>query len=216
MKLEQIIEGLIGTKKFKKFAWDYFEQYMFDQNFVLLGSGAQARVYGHPNKNYVYKVYDNDIAYDDFVSYCLTHNNPHLPLIIKQPVLLSKFFTDRTTQQNFTIVRIERLYELSEQESVFYNAKLQYNIYMYIRFGDNQVFRDHYVDNKAYRGLNDYLNEYPEFQFKSIFLLLVELKKSLGHYVDISKGNILKRKDGTIVIADPLSADLTNQPTMFD
>ena len=85
-----------------------------------------------------------------------------------------------------------------------------------MRFGDTQIFKDHYVDNKAYRGLNDYLNEYPEFQFKSIFLLLVELKKSLGHYVDISKGNILKRKDGTIVIADPLSADLTNQPTMFD
>lgn len=216
MRLEKIIEGLIGVKNLANNSWPEIEQLLLQNGFRILGVGSSAKVFEHPSKDYVYKIFDNDKAYSSYISYCLNNrNNPHIPNIIKQPKEFKKFFKHKDQENSFTVLRIEKLNDLQGDVRDFYNVRLQYNIIMYLKFGANQIFRDHYDTTKAYRGINQYINAYPQFQFKEVFDTLIDIYKSIGFFADISPSNFMQRDDGTIVIIDPVAEQDLVKDTMF-
>jgi len=216
MKLQSILEGLIGIKGLSNSYWYDIEKILLNNGFFIAGKGSHAKVYAHPHKKYVYKVFDNDVAYSLYIQYCLQNqNNPHIPKIIKQPLEIVKFFKHNDTQNNFTVVRVERLNNLDVKFSEFYNVKLQYNIVMYRKFGEYQIFRDHYNPSKAYRGINEYINAYPEFQFSSVFKTLNDIYDKIKFFADISPSNFMRRDDGTVVIIDPVADHESVKDTMF-
>lgn len=216
MKLQQVIEGLVGVKHLSKLSWFEIEKILLDNGFSEIGKGSSAKVFSHPTKDFIYKVFDNDNAYSAYIQYCLQHQeNPHIPRIVKQPKEFKKFFKHADKQNTFTVIRLERLHHLDGDLKDFYNVRLQYNIVMYRKFGAQQLFRDHYDDTKYYRGITQYLNAYPQFQFKQVFETLIDVFNTIGYFPDISPSNFMQRQDNTVVIIDPVAEEELVRDSMF-
>ena len=213
--ITQINEGLTGVKQFKDFSWEQMEQYLKEHGLDLVGKGMFARVYSNDHINYVYKVFDKDEAYLSFTKYCLTHSSKHLPVMIKHPKELTKFFKHSDKNNKFFVVKIEKLNHLSNEEKKFFNVNLQQNVFKCANFGDDVIIKDHFKPDKYYRGLSEYISSYPEYQFDTLFPLLVDIVKTTGFKIDITNTNFMKRDDGTIVVTDPIAPELLHTSNMF-
>lgn len=171
--------------------------------FKRLASGSKGIVFEHPGKPVVYKIFTEDMAYYNFLKFCLEQSdNPHLPKIKSKIIDLADIANRRddnidAEHMHPLMVKIERLTEISGNE--FYsNRELNYFI--------NKLF---------YKKLPDGMDQgkFEEINFKWLkenqklahTLIDLHTKFASSEYeFDFSHKSFMKRGD-TLVIADPLT-----------
>lgn len=94
-------------------------------NYELIGKGANGITFRHPEKNFAYKIYKNDNAYDLWVDYCIKNsNNPYCPKIIKRPLQINT----TSSGVKFKSIRIELLHKLNDNEHNNFMVKFYKNM----------------------------------------------------------------------------------------
>ncbi len=146
----------------------------------LYGEGYNANVYGKDSSNYVLKVFESDTPYRKFLELITKHQNPHFPVIKGNFKINSRYYA----------VRMEKL------ASIGYGSDLGGML-------------SAYLNSKKKLGYQiEYLNKFKEFSkdkpelVKALDLIDEFLLDS--YKLDLHNDNIMRRKDGTIVIIDPV------------
>ena len=151
-----------------------------------LGSGSFSNIYGNDKKTYVIKVNASpDPGYSSYVKLIHKFPNKHFPKISDRK-------TFRINYNNYDIYLIEKLYRIPMTE-----ARSLIHIF------------DHVMDNCAELNLNILFPTVPRI-LRTQPLLAKALrfieKHDVNDGLDMGPYNIMRRKDGTIVITDPYVA----------
>ncbi len=165
--------------------------------FKQIGMGCFATVYLHPGKNRVYKVGKLDCddagewAYLSFVKKVLrNNNNPWFPKIYSVKIFKTKASKDHYAHfdenEMFFVVSMERLNEIkgSDDKSEMLEKLIQFHTV----FGS--IFKGTMPDKNIKH-------------FVGAMRVLNSLERN-GHELDIHNANIMTRKNGQVVITDPV------------
>jgi hypothetical protein len=145
------------------------------KGFRKIGAGHFSNVFS--NGRNVIKVYRHDPAYERFLQYAADHPSKHFPHVLTQP---------KPINSELNMVQLERLYPLSESEKDAF--AMAYS---------NAIMND-----------RPYPDGHPELAslvdvLRPLCKYIDENYKEIAH--DLKDRNVLKRRDGTIVIADPFA-----------
>jgi hypothetical protein len=142
----------------------------------------------------------------------LAHPNKHFPKFAKKPLKMHKFhsrFSNDT--DHFYVVKIEKLYPITDK------PLMEFLVYELERMGEaawrkhngyeeyrNPHYTQLFPDGSTVKGANmlDVFDKYPWTE--SLGLAYASLWDAELGTPDIHSGNIMQRKDGTIVIIDPV------------
>lgn len=204
LKLKQELRSADITADFYNIAQKY--------GWKPLGKGLYGAVLGHPNKNYVIKVFYKNLAYERFIDFVMEHSsNPHLPKISK---------TIRTIPgTDLKYIRMEKLQPVGEKTlRTKYFPELAYMIVKIAKFDlygpdDDEKFVSEQLQElglefDSLRQVNfaemfDKIHHIPDVQWQSIVDKLVTYADSIGeNYFDIHSANFMLRGN-TLVITDP-------------
>lgn len=212
---DQQTDEMIGVKKYHHLtAEQLMKQVAKDYNLTVLGNGAFGHVLSTNNPDVVVKVFEQDDAYLSFVKYIQEHPNKHFPKIVSNPRLMTAFYKRYAFQSDqFVVLTIERLQELPKTIAAFVeevaNADDLHDAPIYLpdgstNGGDSWTADDDYDPEPSWTYL-ELSRDYPWIRSlweaaKSMF----QSKLVKGNR-DLHLGNLMMRKDGTIVITDPVS-----------
>lgn len=153
---------------------------MYD--FEKAGVGMYSDVYFHPEFNFVIKAtYTNNATYYDKFIMKYAKNNRHnsfMPIIYKKVHFKDGYF-----------YILEKLYPLDEDIYIKFNKlnflidDIKYNRMDLMKQSDKQLIKD-----------------YPE-----LFMSIIDMLKAGVHVDDLHNDNIMQRKDGSLVIIDPVA-----------
>ena len=143
------------------------------------GEGMYSDVYENASKSYILKINrSQDLAFDDFVKLTHKFKNKHFPKISDQKEI-------NIDGRKYYIYAIEKLYPLDE-----YNGnRVYFLIHRFVEY--------YSILGKKLRNPN--FNDYPELK-KALEIIT---KNNRNHGFDMHRGNVMQRKDGTVVIIDP-------------
>jgi hypothetical protein len=176
--------------------------------FLKKGNKVGTGMYGiciiPPDKDYVYKVWTIDPAYDKWINYCLHASDKHFPFVYKIKTL--PIAVPGSEQQEVTIAKIKRYKPVSKQFLSDLKWKLEDgNI---ITFSQSPLFRPNFRETngsailkilKTYISVNKLTIEFTNTIIKTIGILM-GISSSIG--IDLHEGNIMM--DGrNFIISDP-------------
>jgi len=162
----------------KENAWQHFVFELEELGFTKLGRGAYGVVFEKPGYPWVFKVFNNDPGYFTYLNFA--RNNQNLSAV---PRIKGKFIR---INDNTYSVRMEKLYPVNRDEL--------HNLLETLR----QFFKTD--DPVGYQDQIDKLNE----EYPDIAAVMERLTKLGKFYIDLHSDNIMQRKDGSLVITDPL------------
>lgn len=219
MKVQHIIENLIGTHQYRDKTWDEIFQTLKNSphEISVLGSGSFADVISSPEWKYVYKIYQRDSAYTSFIHFCTQHqDNPHLPKILKPPKKLHAFHKrSHLSSDHLYAVKLEKLYDLND---INYKIVEFVSDYAYHYTNSNHLLHDPFDPNSsrvAEYTLDDLIDMYPKYPIRQLLDTIKQIFSKCRFRLDLHDGNFLQRLDGTIVIIDPLY-EPNDIPTSID
>lgn len=150
------------------------------QGWRKLGSGVFAQVLEHPKFPYVIKMFANDPAYMRYFNWARQNqDNPHVPKIRGKFIKIAN---------DVYAIRMEKLIQLP-----------QYNDPMFVDYVSPELKHrtlGYIFDPKNY----DYLKE----NYPKLYEVIAAIN-SMVKYTDIHSENVMMRKDGTLVITDPMA-----------
>ena len=126
----------------------------------------------------MFKVFNRDPGYFTYLNFARTHQN-----LSAVPRIKGKYI--RINDQTYA-VRMEKLYPVNRDEL----HKLLETLRQFFKTDDPSGYQDQ-IDK-----LNE---EYPD-----IAAVMEQLTKLGKFYIDLHEDNIMQRKDGSLVITDPL------------
>lgn len=168
-----------------------------DAGYKHLGKGGMGDVFVKPGSNYVLKLFaSNDKAYLDFVKMVKANNNPHFPKFIGKLIKVTS---------GYYAIRMEELVHKNVGEDL----KL---IEWYI----NEKSKGPYISDESLADSKlsierDYWNKFEKLTQKmpklkeALDLIAIDLVYFGGHFNDLHDENVMFRKDGTLVLSDPVS-----------
>ena len=164
--------------KLKKYGWK------------LLGEGAASGVWLHPRIDKVLKInIFPDSAYDEFVKIIHDHPNIHFPVIYDASEILKGKYP-------FKAYFMEKLIPVSLVNSDSIAAAIN-NV---AKYHDKSI--EELLERPSLWSLRDYLEELPDDLLEAARIVGRCANNKTGR-IDIHYQNIMRRKDGTIVIIDP-------------
>lgn len=159
------------------------DKILSDKGWEYIDKGHYSATYLSPNKKTVLKINrDFDPGYEHFIKVIKLHPNSHFPVISDM-----KKLPDGTSAYI-----MERLYNLSNEDKSLITAIIDTMPFII----DNEF--DQY--KRLYPKFIDILNNQQPGIFDALEILA---KNNHGYKNDIRRENLMKRKDGTIVIIDP-------------
>jgi hypothetical protein len=199
---------LTGIKKFyEKDVEDVLSS--MDKTHKALGRGAFGVALKNSSKPEVVKFWISDSAYDAYVKYISEHPSKYFPKLYSKPKKLSAFFlrtADFPDKVNY--VKMEALERASMEE-----ADIIAEIFNQLRKMPSKKEVDAYVE-KFLRSAN---NVFDEYMIKKLNKMVADVRDFCqemyemlrgtlggGHSIDIHSENIMKRKNGELVITDPI------------
>ena len=214
--LDLIQEHLKGTKALHELDWSQLVSYLESQGFVHQ-SGGFSDVFIHPSMPYVYKIYETDSAYTDFISFCGKHqNNTALPKIYRTFDIHQIHRRLDRSRHMFKCVKIEKLSKINmdtplglflESADILeimipqYNKKIVDVQGVYV-LADNH---DQMTWDQIYKRLNDQFNL---TNIQDVFQIIHELSQQYAsHSMDINSNNMMLRGTNQLVISDPMYND---------
>lgn len=217
---------LTGVKHLHNLNRPDLKQYLEDRFGVKeVGAGSYGEVFTHPDWNYVIKVFDNDPYYLSFVDYVIHHPNKHYPTIVKKPMSMHSFHTRMPSDADkFFIVKIEKLLPLDKKVANFivknfekvYEATYRQDIMPATAKADQEaIYGKGYIHSdlrpkpwptidggSEVMTYHQFVDAYP--WFRTLVIAYHHLREELSGASDIHAGNFMMRKDGTVVMIDPL------------
>jgi hypothetical protein len=185
--LQQIVER--GDKD--STVGERLSMFIKQKGFVLLGYGANARVYGRKGSPYVIKIYRNDPCYEKFIAFIAKNDNPHFPKVLSQPVSISN--ADR-------MVKLEALSELRDAKTIEMVKHISSGFIQYydLKPREGQDTRDY--DQRIAQWMET-AKQHPKL-IEAIKLLHDNFSGG-GCFIDLGSQNLMQRSDGTVVLVDP-------------
>lgn len=199
-----LLNELTGIKSFKDKPGKEILDYLKSTYGIQQSAGTFGVVLSHPSWKHVLKLFAKDDCYLHFVDYVLKHPNPHFPKVEKKPVQLTTFFKkSATTPDKFYVVKMEKLEKLGKAELNLFDSM------------DSKIFVETYKEAVKHDDVKGWVTHITKELKIDPFLL----KKNLGFIkayleiedmelpasckTDLHSENVMKRKDGTMVIIDP-------------
>ncbi len=214
---------LKGVKKYHHLSrWD-IDQLLSKEGIDIIGNGKYGQVYSHKSWDYVIKVTKNDPYYMSFIDHVIKHPNKHYPKIIKKPLNLRAFYSRlrKDTHEKLFIVKIEKLEPIPKELGKFISEHLDTFIMIdhHLKNLDNDEESKFYLDNdyKDYKNIKTLMPDGTRGKYISNremakkYPWMIELSRAWYAAIDHTVGesdnhpsNFMQRKDGTIVIIDPV------------
>lgn len=207
------LDELTGVKKYHNLtASQLMKKFSEDLDLPILGQGAFGAVVQSQHPDRVYKIFENDPAYEAYLEFI--HNNPniHFPKIFKIKKLTSFFRRYNIQKNKFSVIVIEKLYKVPEPKLSFTAEELA-NPYTEL---DSILWRlPHGGSNHGQLNLEEVMNRnwdgWKPGEMKSVRDAALAIRDSnvgqhTDHILDLHSGNIMQRSDGTIVIIDPVAS----------
>ena len=208
-----MLQELTGVKHMHQMSWHDILTKFEKQGIKFIGGGKYGQVFTHPSWNYVIKILENDPEYLAFVDWVISHPNKHFPKFAKKPLRMHQFHTRPTKSAPYWyIVKIEKLYPITDRKL------LEFLVYELERCGEVAWRKRHgtpstyynpnhvqlFPDGSMVKGatIQDVFDKYPWIE-ELAYAYTQIWEAELGHN-DLHSGNIMQRKDGTIVITDPV------------
>jgi hypothetical protein len=170
----------------------------------ILGQGRYATVLKHSSWKHVIKIFSNDVHYLMFVRFALQNPRPSFPIFYDKPRKIIPNYKRHKTNTYLYVVKTELLNPISIKEY----DNIQY--YLYYDLEHSKLMMD---KEKSYRNggtwtfiynklnkLNDTFSSLS--QFKQDYNFLINYPKNFGS-PDFHSKNIMRRDDGSYVLADP-------------
>lgn len=220
MRYEEIKE-MIGVKKFQNMTAHDLLKYLGgdDSSQVkILGDGSHAVAL--KIKNWVYKFWMLDSAYDSYVRYSLAHtSNPFVPVFKSKIKTMPAFFLrSEHAPDQVKYVEMEELYRVTPGEFENMTFDLQgtdnktgerkaYQVTMgrLLVWADQSLFGfSSFLDHASAKWDATFPMNEQDYEFSQLVDLLVDLKE-LDGFVDIHADNVMKRSNGQLVIIDPVA-----------
>lgn len=223
MKVSQLFEtinSLMGVNKFHNITWKELTALLeYEYGIEVVGSGSFGTVFWHPSWNFVYKIFEEDTGYMQFVEYAMKHpHNPHLPKILRAPRQIHAFhMRHHQTSPKLWAVKIEKLDGVVGEARAFLNDGRVW--FATRRFVANQLdpndddmsIRGHPVDSSQH--LEDVFNKFQQFDLRGIVTTLADLADECDispFDFDLHDQNFMMRGND-IVIIDPMVNDEDKQ-----
>lgn len=215
MKVSQLLEGinaLKGVNKFHDMTWRELTTLLeYDYGIKVVGSGSFGTVFWHPSWNFVYKIFEEDSGYMQFVEFAMKNSyNPHLPKILRAPRQIHAFhMRHHQTSPKLWAVKIEKLDEVVGEARAFLNdGRVWFATRRFVADQlepvDDVSMRGHPVDSSQH--LEDVFNKFQQFDLRGIVTTLADLadESDISPYdFDLHDRNFMLRGN-TIVIIDPM------------
>lgn len=229
-----LLTELIGIKKYHDFEYhEILKKLSQEAGVEWIGSGKYGIVLSNPSWDYVIKVFENDPYYMDFVNYVTTHKSRHYPKIVKKPIKMRSFYKRRKKNLNetFFICKIEKLYPLPKPlgQFVAYNLDRLWSSYLWIYSTTNEQRKEYekrwgkdngrdYSANTPFSTTlpdgtttkishRELFNKFP--WLRTLTRAYINVMENMQGVPDLHEGNFMQRKDGTIIIIDPVWAGET-------
>lgn len=198
-------------------------QYLLDSG-LRIGSGNYGICLVPPDKDYVYKVWTQDEAYEKWIKYCMEHPTKHFPKVYKVVTLPMEI--PGSNHHEITVAKIQKYTKPSD--SFYKNIKWKTIDGDTINFYKSHLFRPNFREDnisefrKALQAYNPLNTATKTFTTVILQLIAVLEKISPSIKLDIHEDNIMM--DGkTFIITDPavgfesndtlaLSRNVPNEP----
>lgn len=102
MRFKDIFYENFHKQKIDKNNW---RTLLYSKGWKQIGSGANARTFGHPHKNYVIKLYENDPGYDIFLNFIEQNQHDRHVVRIKKNI----FTRDDKSSPGMNAIALEKL-----------------------------------------------------------------------------------------------------------
>ena len=162
----------------------------------VLGYGSKSQTYSHPSWPYVLKVFSNNEFFLKFARFAYAHPHSGFPKFYGPPQRVVPFFTRYNTSAKIYLTRTEKLYHVEKKfaQMVFYILNYPKEPSTAVNLTGNAKIQ---VDLR-----NEFIKKHPEIE--PLFEAKEILNKSgLPGAWDESADNLMKRKDGSLVLNDP-------------
>ena len=197
-KLKMLLTELTGYKKAQEISLAGFLARLIRDKKITLGQGAFSFVVIPANKDYVYKVWTQDDAWEHYLKLVQQHPNEHfirtkgkiskVPLFFKRP---------KDVDATLRVLRIEKLKELNNIEKVDISQLVKF-------FRDVQVKKLTGDDvPEIMQRIERLVGSKPVFPESLVHAMLFLVENMGKNNLDFHYDNIMKREDGTFVISDP-------------
>jgi len=228
MRYHQIINELVGVKQFANMnaqeVLDYIKNTMGSTNIQVLGQGSMGAALKIGST--VYKLWQQDSAFTDFVKYAKANsNNPYLPKFFTDVKRMPAFFIRHEDSGDYVnYVRMEELAPLGDLLSGSFPLKMEY------QDAEDEDERGHLGRVKITRVI-EIINDLPDSVFQPLRQFQLKLNgmtgheyklddfpndlklfvetlmeiKQLGHNLDLHPGNFMSRGGKQLVIMDPIA-----------
>lgn len=170
---------------------------------IVLGRGSKGTVLEHPSWKYVLKIFSDDSFYLKYVRFCLKNKRKSFPIFFDKPRKIIPRFKRERNNTYLYIVRMEKLYPITENTFLDIKFYLYYNI-----VNVNEMIKLYKLDN--WIAIKNRLIKIEKtipsiIQFKQDYNFLLENTSNDAGFgsLDMKKENIMKRLNGELVFADP-------------
>ena len=189
------------AKFFKQRTTMDLEYILYDLGWFMVGSGAFSSVYENDKKPYIIKVNNRvDMSFAIFAQWVKQHSNKHFPKIgeMKKYVVGGK---------KYYIYLIEKLYNvpISRDYAIYIEnltASFVLNFKTKNRLTDHEVIKN-FVEDDCGGDMPSIFKSQPTLISACKSLALCYYKNKMA--LDIHDGNIMQRKNRTVVIIDPFA-----------
>jgi hypothetical protein len=186
-----------------------------------IGNGSCGEVFYHPKWNYVVKTFKDDPYYLRFARFAYKNPHPAFPKIYGPPQRIVPFYKRMKSSSMIYLARIELLYPIDDQElmkqimsnidySTSYFRAKQYGqeneeTEKQTRTGRGKDAKWEIVKEKVYKREIELFEKYPKLYplFEAFYIISTA---GLNGNIDLNKNNYMQRKDGSLVLIDPLWA----------
>lgn len=207
---DQELDELIGVKKYQHLTAKQIMKKMEDElGLKKLGHGAFGIVLQSPDPNWVYKVIEKDPAYEEYIDFITENPNNHYPKIKRVKKMTSFFKRYQLQEDKFTVIVIEKLEPIPKEKQKFIvdlaNEDVD-DIPEYTPDGDTNDSRFTLEEIMSHNWGEWTAENLWGAYYAALTLRRSELRRDSETYIDLHAGNIMQRKDGTIVIIDPIAS----------
>lgn len=208
-----LLTELTGVKHlYKKTRDDLFDM-LAAKGIKCIGSGKYGTVFSHDSWNYVLKIMEDDPHYLAFVDWALKHPSIHFPKFVKKPLQMHTFHTRRKRDaRRMWVVKIEKLYPIQNKQLIAFLVRNLENAAThawrkhngYAESEPNPNYQMEMPDGTVEKGVS-WATMFERFPWlESLGLTYANFWDAGAGCPDIHSGNIMQRKDGTIVLTDPV------------
>lgn len=204
---DQEVDEIIGVKKYHDMdAEQAIRAIARDMETTVIDSGYFGHVIQSSKPEVVYKVFEHDDGYLQFVQFVQRYPNEHFPKIYKVKNMTSFFKRYGVQEDKFYVIAMEKLYPVDNKP---FHINFLHDLLNSPNINHPPQYMPDGRQNAHMVPISEFIQYIPEL--KNLWQAGIKVRglhsSSDDLRWDLHPGNIMQRKDGTIVITDPLTSE---------